>query len=155
MIFQRTKIFSGGQTGVDRAALDFALRYKIPCGGWCPKGRLAEDGPIPLTYPLLETTSGEYPERTEMNIVHSDGTLIITIKKYFDKGTILTSQKCDQYGKPCLMIDLDQPYLPQIENIKTWIGESGIQILNIAGPRESSLPGIYGKTLQFLLNLIL
>lgn len=72
------KIISGGQTGVDRAALDAALQLGIPCGGWCPKGRKAKDGPIPDRYPLKETESGSYPVRTEMNVRDSDGTLILT-----------------------------------------------------------------------------
>jgi predicted Rossmann-fold nucleotide-binding protein len=72
------RIISGGQTGVDRAALDVALELGIPCGGWCPKGRLAEDGSIDLRYPLKETNSSEYRERTEKNVEDSDGTLILT-----------------------------------------------------------------------------
>src|SRR5262245_51361441 len=72
-----SKIVSGGQTGVDRAALDVALELGIPCGGWCPKGRLAEDGPIPERYPLKETTLRVYPQRTEWNVRDSDGTLVL------------------------------------------------------------------------------
>ena len=74
------KIVSGGQSGVDRAALDFALENKIPCGGWCPKGRLAEDGRIHHRYPLRETSSTDYRVRTQANVEDSDGTLIL----YFD-----------------------------------------------------------------------
>jgi hypothetical protein len=75
---QGFKIISGGQTGVDRAALDAALALNIPCGGWCPKGRKAEDGPIPERYPLQETSSADYRVRTEKNVTDSDGTLILT-----------------------------------------------------------------------------
>jgi hypothetical protein len=150
MIFHNIKIISGGQTGVDRAALDYALKQRIPCGGWCPKGRRADAGPIPVVYPLLETTSAEYPKRTGMNTMHSDGTLIITRNHFFDRGTALTHRLCDQHGKPCLVIDLDQPHEPQIENLQAWIRDSEIHILNIAGPRERALPGIYQETLQFL-----
>ena len=73
------KIVSGGQTGVDRAALDVALKVGIPCGGWCPKGRKAEDGAIPDRYPLTETSSASYPVRTEKNVNDSDGTLILKV----------------------------------------------------------------------------
>ena len=72
------KIVSGGQTGVDRAALDVALDLSLPCGGWCPKGRKAEDGPIAAHYPLTETPLDSYPQRTEWNVRDSDGTLVLT-----------------------------------------------------------------------------
>ncbi len=150
MILHPLKILSGGQTGVDRAALDYALKKGIPCGGWCPKGRRAEDGPIPGIYPLLETTSGNYPGRTKMNIVYSDGTLIITRTRFFDRGTALTHRLCEQYGKPCQVVDLDQSPGPQVEQLQTWIHTGKIHTLNIAGPRESALPGIYQATLLFL-----
>ncbi len=150
MIFQRIKIISGGQTGVDRAALDFALKQGIHCGGWCPKGRRADDGPISTSYPLLETGSAEYPERTKMNILHSDGTLIISSSNFYDRGTVLTRKLCKQYGKPCLEIDLDKSHESLTGSLQTWLRDSAIQILNIAGPREGSLPGIYKKTLRFL-----
>jgi hypothetical protein len=150
MILHPIKILSGGQTGVDRAALDFALKQGIPCGGWCPKGRKAENGPIPAAYPLLETTTAAYPERTEMNIVHSDGTLIITQNRFFDRGTALTQQLCEQHEKPCLLIDLVQSHKPQIEQLETWIRNAKIHTLNIAGPRESTLPGIHQETMLFL-----
>ena len=150
MILHTLKILSGGQTGVDRAALDHALKYRITCGGWCPKGRLAEDGSIPLKYPLVETPTDKYPERTEWTIEHSDGTLIFTIRECFDQGTLLTRQICRQYKKPCLVIDLDHPHQSQYEKIKSWVNESDIHTLNIAGPRESAIPGIYEKTMLFL-----
>jgi len=150
MILHQVKILSGGQSGVDRAALDYALKQGIPCGGWCPKGRRAEDGPIPMDYPLLETGSAEYPERTKMNIMDSDGTLIITRNRFFDRGTVLTRRMCEQYEKPCRVIDLDHSYKPQIDQLQAWIRDAKIQTLNIAGPRESALPGIYQETMLFL-----
>lgn len=150
MTLYPVKIVSGGQTGVDRAALDFALKRRIPCGGWCPKGRKSEDGPIPTLYPLHETNTAEYPERTERNIVHSDGTLIITRKNFFDRGTAVTQQLCAEYGKPWFVIDLAQSHGPQIEQLQTWIRSGKIHTLNIAGPRESALPGIYQETMLFL-----
>ncbi|MCD6446738.1 MAG: putative molybdenum carrier protein, partial [Candidatus Marinimicrobia bacterium] len=84
-----TKIISGGQTGADRAGLDAAMELNIPVGGWCPKGRKSEDGPIDNKYPLQETTSGDYRVRTERNVKESDGTLIFTLGKPTG-GTALT-----------------------------------------------------------------
>src|SRR6266571_9073801 len=81
-----SKIVSGGQTGVDRAALDVALELGIPCGGWCPRGRRAEDGIIPERYPLIETPTTAYPQRTERNVRDSDGTLVLTVGRA-DGGT--------------------------------------------------------------------
>ncbi len=150
MILHQVKILSGGQTGVDRAALDYALQQGVPCSGWCPKGRRAEDGSIPEVYPLIETTTAEYPERTGMNIRHSDGTLIITRNRFFDRGTVLTQQLCEQHGKPYLVIDLSQSHKPQIGQLEAWIRSAKIHTLNIAGPRESALPGIYQETMLFL-----
>ncbi len=140
-------IVSGGQTGVDRAALDWALHNKIPCGGWCPKDRLAEDGIIPLRYPLRETWSGEYEVRTEYNVRDSNATLII-YHLMMSPGTRLTKAYCIQYQKPFLEIILDQGYHP--EEIVTWLYENDIASLNIAGPRESHSPGIYTSTMDVL-----
>ena len=141
------KIISGGQTGVDRAALDFALIHNIPCGGWCPKGRLAEDGIISKKYPLNETSNNKYKNRTENNIKDSDATLILYANK-IDNGTKLTMDLCKAYCKPMLLINIkDNLTKPQIIN---WIKSNNIKILNIAGPRESNSPGIYDETLHFL-----
>lgn len=146
-IFSNIKIISGGQTGVDRAALDFALKYNIPCGGWCPKGRLAEDGLIPDKYPLKESTTSDYNERTEKNISDSDATLVIHSNRV-DIGTKLTIDLCSEYNKPLLAIDLNNNVL--IDRLINWIQIHHINILNIAGPRESNSPGIYDKTLDLL-----
>src|SRR5438309_6802555 len=97
-----TKIISGGQSGVDRAALDVALELGISCGGWCPKGRRAEDGVIPEQYPVRENASTSYPPRTEMNVRDSDGTLILTNGRP-DRGTALTVNLAKRYEKPCLV----------------------------------------------------
>src|SRR5437870_10377236 len=95
-----TKIISGGQTGVDRAALDVALELGLPCGGWCPRGRRAEDGPIPERYPLQEMKSPAYPPRTARNVRDSDGTVILT-RGQPDRGTALTIELAERYRKPC------------------------------------------------------
>src|SRR5579864_1830463 len=141
------KIISGGQTGVDRAALDVALELGLPCGGWCPKGRRAEGGPIPERYPLQENDSTSYPARTRMNVRDSDGTLIITRGKP-DRGTGLTLALAQRYKKPHLVVDLDKP--PKVAEVRKWFRSNRIRILNVAGPRESSVNGIYGLASKFL-----
>jgi len=99
------KLVSGGQTGVDRAALDAAIELGVPCGGWCPKGRKAEDGVVPARYPLAETPSACYAQRTRWNIRDSDATLILTWGKPTG-GTLLTLNECCKMGRPHLVIDL-------------------------------------------------
>jgi len=141
------KIISGGQTGVDRAALDFALQNNIACGGWCPKGRLAEDGRIDKKYPLTETKSSLYVERTKRNVQESDGTLVI-YNKILGNGSAFTAGYARQIKKPLLIIEADNPDLE--ENIRQWIESKRIKVLNIAGPRESTSPGIYLRTLKIL-----
>jgi hypothetical protein len=145
------EILSGGQTGVDRAALDVALELGIACGGFCPKGRKSEDGIIPEKYPLTETSTDDYAERTELNVRTGDGTLIL-IDKDADKGTSLTITLCKLYGKPCMIVDLSEKNYT--ENIIQWIRENNIDILNIAGSRESSSPGIYMKAYGFLHDML-
>ena len=145
------KLVSGGQTGVDRAALDAALELGIPCGGWCPKGRLCENGTIPFAYPLKETPTAEYAQRTEWNVRDSSGTLVIT-EDTPGGGTALTIEFTRRYGKPCLVIDLKLTKAKErvLESIRTWIAENDVRVLNVAGPRESTAPGIYEKTRAFL-----
>src|SRR5688572_20972112 len=136
------KIVSGGQTGVDRVALDIAITLNIPHGGWCPKGRKAEDGVIPERYQLKETNSTDYSERTTWNVRDSDGTLII-LKEEPIGGTLLTIEVAQQLKKPYLIFNLAKQQT--IDDIVTWIKENNIQILNIAGPRDSQSAGIYQK----------
>ncbi len=145
------KIVSGGQTGVDRAALDVALELGIPCGGWCPQGRRAEDGPIPERYPLHETPWSGYPQRTEWNVRDSEGTLVLTQGKP-DGGTALTSQMAARYEKPCLVIDLKES--PNPADVIAWATTHRIQILNVAGPRESEGQGIYAQAAKFLREVL-
>ena len=146
-----TKIVSGGQTGVDRGALDAALELDFDCGGWCPLGRRAEDGPIAVRYPLTESESPRYEPRTEQNIVDSDATLIITGGR-LEGGTRLTLELALQQNKPCLVIDLRQPL--EFDQIKNWLNALNISILNIAGPRESKQPGIAEKTQKLVVELL-
>lgn len=144
------KVISGGQTGVDRAGLDAALEAGIPVGGYCPKGRLAEDGTVPEKYPLVELTKGGYPARTERNVVKSDGTLILNIGT-MSGGTRLTLDYARKNNKPCLVIQLDHE--PETGPVIQWAKEHSIRILNIAGPRESKQPGLHDIAVTFLRRL--
>jgi len=141
------KIISGGQTGVDRAALDVALELGIPCGGWCPKGRRAEDGRIPDLYPLQEASSPDYPLRTRMNVEDSDGTLVLTSGPPRG-GTALTLKLARKLRKPFLPVDLDRDPDPSV--LRPWLREHRILILNVAGPREGEASGIYEQASAFL-----
>ncbi len=141
------KIVSGGQTGVDRAALDVALELGLPCGGWCPKGRLAEDGVIPDIYPLEETPSAAYEERTGWNVRDSDGTLILATFPPTG-GTAYTLYLVEQYSRPFIAVDLDrvaagdETSAAEAGRVTAWMESEGVEVLNVAGPRESKQPGI-------------
>lgn len=145
------KIVSGGQTGVDRAALDVGLELGIPCGGWCPQGRKAEDGAIPSRYPLWETESTRYECRTEWNVQDSDATLILT-SGALEGGTALTERLAHEYGKPVLVINLDDD--PDPQPVREWLHRYPIRILNVAGPRESKQAGIHNRAAEFLRELL-
>lgn len=145
------KIISGGQTGVDRSALDAAIEKKFPCGGYCPKGRRAEDGPINNKYPLTETTSSAYQVRTKSNIIDSDGTLIITKTKP-DGGTALTISLCKNLKKSFFIFSTEKDYKNQVAEMMNWLETNKIEILNIAGPRESKEPGIYKESKELILK---
>jgi hypothetical protein len=145
------RIVSGGQTGVDRAALDVALELGLPCGGWCPQGRRAEDGPIDGRYPLQETPWHGYPQRTEWNVRDSDGTLILTEGEP-DRGTALTIELAMKFGKPHHVADPSRP--EEVEAVRAWARAHGVRVLNVAGPRESSQPGIQARARDFLRALL-
>ena len=137
------KIVSGGQTGVDRAALDWALASGVPCGGWCPLGRWAEDGPIDVRYPLRETPGADPAQRTEWNIRDSDGTLIVTLARRMSGGTLLTAGLARRLARPLLhLAKADSPAAEQAESLRQFIGQHEIRVLNVAGPRESGEPGV-------------
>ncbi len=148
------KIISGGQAGVDRAALDAAIKLNIPHGGWCPKTRKAEDGVIAPRYLLEETLSEDYSERTVANIRDSHATLILVTKALAEvsAGTLLTIKKAVQLNKPHLIINLSQNNI-DTDAIKKWLQDHHITLLNVAGPRESQSPGIYQASLDFLSEL--
>ena len=125
------RIVSGGQTGVDRAALDAALALGLPCGGWCPRGRWAEDGPIDPRYPLTETPLADPARRTQWNVRDSEGTLVL-LRGTADGGTALTIQCAERSGKPCLVVHLDQP--ENVAALREWLAAYHIRVLNVAGP---------------------
>jgi hypothetical protein len=145
------KVVSGGQTGVDRAALDVALELGLPCGGWCPHGRRAEDGAIPDAYPLRETPSPSYPERTAWNVRDSDATLVIT-RGEPRGGTALTVSLARRAGRPVLVIDLElnADHAP----VRTFLADNAVRTLNVAGPRESEAPGIHDEAAALLRALL-
>lgn len=138
---------SGGQTGVDRAALDVALELGIPCGGWCPRGRLAADGPIAARYPLDETPSRAYAQRTEWNVRDSDGTLLLTRTRPRG-GSAFTLRRARRIRRPLLVVDLS--LAREAAALRAWAQSEGVSTLNVAGPRESTSPGVYGDAAAFL-----
>jgi hypothetical protein len=144
------KIISGGQTGADRAALDFAIKHNILHGGWVPKGRKAEDGSIPEKYLLLEMQVGKYSRRTEKNVLNSDGTLIIS-NGDLTGGSARTRSYADKFNKPCLHIDMEKfPVRDFSTTAGEWIKSNDIEILNIAGPKASKDRKIYQTTMDIL-----
>jgi hypothetical protein len=145
------KLITGGQTGVDRAALDVALALGLPVGGWCPKGRRAEDGMIPARYPLVETPERNCQTRTRRNIADSDGTLILNLGT-LDGGTALTVAHARQIGKPCLVVALEAGIEPA--TFRDWLAANAITVLNVAGPRESQRPGVYAAAVRCLEGLL-
>jgi Circularly permutated YpsA SLOG family/Domain of unknown function (DUF6794) len=144
------RIVSGGQTGVDRAALDVAIKLGIAHGGWIPRGRLTESGALPQKYHLRETSSSRYDVRTEKNVVDADGTLIISHGP-LTGGTEYTRQMAIKHNRPWLHIDLNQKAAFQAAaQINKWILQEKIKVLNVAGPRASEDPAIYQDTLNIL-----
>jgi hypothetical protein len=144
-------IVSGGQTGVDRAALDAAMELGIEAGGWCPRGRRAMDGSIDARYPLRETPSRAYSQRTEWNVRDSDATLILC-RGCMSGGTRLTAEIAARYGRPLLVLDLESG--PVSAEAMEWIRTHGSGVLNVAGPREEGAPGIQVQALELLLRLL-
>lgn len=142
------KIVSGGQTGADRAGLDFAIAHKIRHGGWCPKGRWAEDGKLAKRYRLKETASSNPAVRTRWNVRDSDGTVIFSLRKTLRGGTKLTAALARKYRKPVLKIVA--PGRNGARSLGAFVRKYNIAILNVAGPRESGQAGIYEFTRRVL-----
>ena len=147
-------IFSGGQTGADRAAFDFALENKIEIRGFVPKGRRAEDGKISAHYPnLTETATRNYAERTALNVQNSDATLIVSHGRLM-RGSLLTKKLADKYEKPFLHLDFSKSKIEEAaRETRKWLTSLKCKRLNIAGPRASTDPEIYEKTKLFLAEL--
>ena len=170
-------LISGGQTGVDRAALDFAMTAGIPCAGWCPAGRRAEDGRIPDRYQLKEASSATYQQRTRLNVKDADATLIFTAPVQ-SRGTALTAECCHALRRPFMVVDIAAGYItrngqnPQEEQtdatnlsepvkkvmkpekILAWLHLVKPSILNIAGPRASECPEAAEIVVSFLSTLL-
>lgn len=145
------KLISGGQTGADIAALDVALKHDFPHGGWCPKGRRSEAGPIPARYNVFETPSSSYLQRTERNVRDSDGTVVFTLAAKVTGGSLRTIEFARKHGKPCIHIGsqgglFDDP----AQLLRKFVAQHGIKRLNVAGTRESKEPGIHEWVMQVL-----
>ena len=145
----KLKIVSGGQTGVDRAALDWAIARGVAHGGWCPQGRLAEDGPIASKYQLKATPSSEYAERTLWNVRDSDGTVIFSRLKELSGGSLMTEVFAQQLGKPCLHLTANASN--PAKKLRSFVARHQIEVLNVAGPRASLEPDL-GKFVQATLE---
>jgi len=148
--FSVEKIISGGQTGVDRAALDFAIERGIPHGGWCPRKRLAEDGEIDSAYGLKETPDAAYSQRTNWNVRDSDGTVIFTVSPKPTGGSKLTRRLALDYGKPCLHLSKTTDGREAAAKLFEFIYQHKIKVLNIAGPRLSTEPAARAFASQVL-----
>ncbi len=136
------KIISGGQTGADRAALDWAIFHGLPCGGWCPRGRLAEDGPISNRYPLNETPEADYAQRTEWNVREANVTVVFSLARVLSGGSRLTCELASQIGKPCLHLSQADHGAKAADMLRAFLARHEVQSLNIAGPRASQEPAI-------------
>ena len=145
------RLVSGGQTGADRAALDTALGRGIACGGYCPKGRKAEDGPIAARYPLTETAAPSYIARTRRNVAESDATLVLAFGR-LDRGSRAAIEIARARGRPWLALDLRREGDPGA--VAAWLAAHGVRTLNVAGPRESRAPGTYAAAARFLGRLL-
>ncbi len=148
--FRPNIIISGGQTGVDRAALDWAIAANIAHGGWCPRGRLAEDGPIAKVYRLAELNSTQYADRTRKNVDDSDATLILYGRK-LEGGTLLTARYAEQIGKPVCKVRLYG--VRPTRRVREWLESVQPHRLNVAGPRASNHPKIYELAFDYLTEI--
>lgn len=147
------KIISGGQTGADRAALDAAIKLGLPYGGWLPRGRKTENGPLPAQYNLKELDSENYRTRTEQNVIAGDGTLIVSFGP-LTGGSALTESLSIKHDRPCLTLNLGLISLDEaVDAVERWIQRYEIATMNVAGPRASGEPRIYDTVYALLLKI--
>jgi len=145
-----TKIISGGQTGADRAGLDFAIKRNIPYGGWLPKGRKTEDGKLPDSYQLQEMPTPEYSKRTEKNVSEGDGTVIVS-HGFLTGGSALTREFAKQHRKSWIHLDFKELSIQEAAaRLLSWIKRNNIKVLNVAGARAGKDPKIYEATMNLL-----
>jgi hypothetical protein len=148
------RVVSGGQTGVDRGALDAALDCGFPCGGWCPAGRKAEDGVIPAHYPVAELAEGDYRHRTIQNVLDSDGTLVIYFE-YLRGGTEQTVLHCIRRQRPYKLVDAAEVSAQQgVRLAAAFVATIRAGILNIAGPRHSQEPRAHAYAYALVSTLL-
>jgi len=144
-------IVSGGQTGADRAGLDWALAHQVAHGGWCPRGRRAEDGTVPSRFELTETPGRGYLQRTEWNVRDSDATIIVTLTDQLTGGSLKTAGFAAKLRKPYLHVSAR--VAPK--HLARFLAEHSVRTLNVAGNRESVAPGIYDRVLEVLTKALL
>jgi hypothetical protein len=148
------KIISGGQTGADIAGIDAAIANDFPYGGWVPKGRRTEDGPLPDKYQLQEMPTNSYPKRTERNVLDSDGTVIFTHGR-LSGGSDLTRKVAAKHGKPWLHLNMREYSVQEaVEKLRIWVNENRIEVLNMAGRSASKDPDIYSVTYRVVGGLL-
>jgi hypothetical protein len=136
------KIVTGGQTGADRAALDWAIAHRVRHGGWCPRGRRADDGRIPVHYALTETPRRAYVQRTEWNVRDSDGTLLVTLDPKLRAGSRRTAEFAKLYRRPYLHVSHTEPFAACVDAVQRFLRDERITVLNVAGPRASEAPQV-------------
>lgn len=147
-------IVSGGQTGADRAALDWATEHDVEHGGWCPAGRRAEDGPLDAKYQLAETESKGYRARTVRNVRDSDATLILNLGE-LEGGSLETLRIAEARCKPVRVVQVDAPPTgAELNELREWLRVNAVDRLNVAGPRESKRPGVYQAARSLLQSLL-
>jgi predicted Rossmann fold nucleotide-binding protein DprA/Smf involved in DNA uptake len=148
------RIISGGQTGVDQAALDAAIARGVSHGGWLPAGRKTENGPLSSKYALQEMPTSSYPERTRKNVAEADATLIIS-RGQLSGGSALTAAIAAELDKPFLHIDITlQDHDIAAAKIQRWLRDCGTDVLNVAGPRASSDQNIYGDAYRLVMEIL-